>query len=205
MKDLVILAADKDLEHTLLGLLSRPQALGIRSITRDIFIEAEHDPACLLRGVQFLSPFFDGYQHALLMFDYDGCGQEQNETADELETRLNNDFMKTAWGTRAQTIVLEPELESWVWSRSPHVAIVAGWENRTPSLQEWLRDNNWLADRQVKPQRPKEAFEAALRDAQKPRSASLYKQLAERVSLRGCTDRKFTRFLEIMQEWFPVV
>ena len=35
-KDLVVLAADKDMEYALKGLLSRPQALGIRKIEVDI-------------------------------------------------------------------------------------------------------------------------------------------------------------------------
>ncbi|MYD87843.1 MAG: hypothetical protein F4137_08025 [Acidobacteria bacterium] len=38
MKDLVALVADKDMEHTLAGLLSRPLALGIRPIHFDVCI-----------------------------------------------------------------------------------------------------------------------------------------------------------------------
>ena len=59
MKDLVILAADKDLEFALRGMLSRPEALGIRPVeaNTDIFVEPEHDPACALRGVDFLCGF----------------------------------------------------------------------------------------------------------------------------------------------------
>ena len=65
MKDLVVLAADKDLQFTLEGLLARPEALGIRPIERDIFVDPEHDPGCALRGVEFLSPFANEYRHGL--------------------------------------------------------------------------------------------------------------------------------------------
>jgi len=37
MKDLVILVADKNMEYSVKGILSRPQALSIRQITFDIF------------------------------------------------------------------------------------------------------------------------------------------------------------------------
>ena len=76
MQDLVILAADKDLEFALKGLLARGKALGIRSLKFDIFVEPEHDPGCALRGVGFLSHFADHYHHGLLIFDHEGSGQE---------------------------------------------------------------------------------------------------------------------------------
>ena len=58
-KDLIVLAADKDMEHALKGLLSRPQALGIRTINsktlrqpvlRDASIMSE--PPGRLAGIQ---------------------------------------------------------------------------------------------------------------------------------------------------------
>jgi hypothetical protein len=54
MKDLVILAADKDMEFALRGLLARPEALGMRPVDLDLFVEPDHDPGCALRGVEFL-------------------------------------------------------------------------------------------------------------------------------------------------------
>ena len=61
----------------------------------------------------------------------------------------------------------------------------------------------YLQTGEVKPARPKEAFEAALREARKPRSASLYQQIAERVSLRRCTDTAFLELKSILNNWFP--
>ena len=46
VKELVVLAADKDLQFALEGLLARSEALGIRPIEKDIFVEPEHDPGC---------------------------------------------------------------------------------------------------------------------------------------------------------------
>ena len=138
MKDLVALVADKDMEHTLAGLLARPQALGIRSIDFDIFIHPEHDPGCALRGVTFLSHFAEQYGYGLLMFNHEGSGRERIPIRD-LRKSLDADFANATWGERARTIVLAPELEAWVWSDSPHVDHVTGWKDRRPRLRRWLK------------------------------------------------------------------
>ena len=202
MKDLVILAADKDLEHALKGLLARPEALGIRPVDADVFVEPEHDPACALRGVDFLTNLSRQYGHGLLLFDHKGSGKEA-ATPQDLQTSLNRAFANSAWGERARAVVLAPELEAWIWSDSPHVDAVAGWRNRDPKLRLWLIEQNYLREGESKPRQPKEAFEAALREARKPRSASLYQQIAEKVSLRRCKDAAFLELKGILNDWFP--
>ena len=202
MKDLVILAADKDLEHTLKGLLARPEALGIRRVEADVFVEPEHDPACALRGVDFLANLSGQYGHGLLIFDHKGSGKEAT-TPKDLQTSLNQALGNSGWGERARAVVLSPELETWIWSDSPHVDVVMGWRNRDPRLRRWLIEQNYLREGEAKPGRPKEAFEAALREARKPRSASLYQQIAEKVSLRRCTDAAFLELKSILSNWFP--
>ncbi len=54
MNDLVILAADKDQEFALKGLLARPEALNNRLVEEQVWVHPEHDPACALRGTEFL-------------------------------------------------------------------------------------------------------------------------------------------------------
>ena len=201
MKDLVVLAADKDLQFALEGLLARPEALGIRPIEKDIFVDPEHDPGCALRGVEFLSPFAKEYRHALLIFDHEGSGREGQERK-QLQDDLNRAFARFWDEQRACAIVIAPELEAWVWSTSPHVAEIAGWGNRQSRLRSWLVQQRWLGRDEIKPARPKEAFQAALRQARQPRSASLYRQLAERVSLRECEDEAFREFREVLKTWF---
>ena len=201
-KDLVVLAADKDMEYALKGLLSRPQALGIRAIEADIRVHPGHDPACAGRGVEYLSSFSEYYHYGLLLFDHEGSGREQTQPQ-ALQEALNRDFVHSAWGERARAIVLSPELEVWVWSNSPHIDDVAGWKDRQPSLRSWMVEQGWLEEGEVKPRRPKEALQAALREARIPRSPSLYQRIAERVSLRRCEDRAFLKFKDILGSWFP--
>ena len=201
-KDLVVLAADKDMEYALKGLLSRPQALGIRTIEAYIRVHPGHDPACAGLGVEYLSTFSEYYHYGLLLFDHEGSGKEQIQPH-TLQEDLNSEFVRSAWGERARAIVLSPELEVWVWSNSPHVDDVTGWKNRQPSLRSWMIEQGWLQEGEVKPGRPKEAFQAALREARIPRSASLYQRIAEKVSLRGCEDRAFLKFKDLLKDWFP--
>ena len=202
MKDLLILVADNDLQQALTGLLGRPEALRIRSISVDIFSHPEHDAACVRRGVEFMSDYSGQYRHGLLMFDHSGSGRESSPP-ERVQDELNKVFSRSVWGERARAIVLVPELETWVWSDSPHVDEVIGWKGRTPRLRTWLVERGWLSTGEAKPAAPKEALEAALRIAKMPRSASIYRQLGERVSVQRCRDRAFQEFKEVLRRWFP--
>ena len=201
-RDLVVLAADKDLEHALRGLLARSEALGIRPIAFDVFVHPRHDAACARQGVAFLANLSGRYDHGLLMFDHEGSGKEK-QPPQTVQRSLDKELAATTWGDRARSIVLAPELEAWVWSDSPHVDDVAGWKTRHPPLRRWLNEQDWLDGRAPKPSRPKEAFHAALHEARVARSASLYRRLAERVSVQRCTDRAFQEFRSTLQRWFP--
>ena len=192
------------MEHALKGLLSRPQAIGIRSVSRDICVHPQHDPACARRGVSFLSSFSAQYYHGLLIFDHEGSGRETVPSRD-LQQEIDERFAGSTWGERARAVVVDPELEAWVWSRSPNVDEVMGWSGRSPSLRRWLVREGWLHQDTLKPARPKAAFHSALRAAGVARSASLYQQIAETVSLQRCDDRSFGRLRSTLQEWFPVV
>jgi len=202
--DLVALVADKDMEHALRGMLQRPQALGTRKLRFRVIVHPQHDPACATRGVGFLSGlnFANEYRHALLLFDHEGSGREGEERK-ALQARLDEEFRRFPWGDRARAVVLAPELETWVWSNSPHLDDVVGWKGRRPPLRRWLKSEGWLEEHQIKPRRPKEAFHAALRRSATPRSASLFLQLAERVSLANCVDDAFLDLRNTLRTWFP--
>jgi hypothetical protein len=200
--ELIVLVADKNMEFAVKGILSRFNALGIREVAPEINVDPENDPGCLLRGHLFLRPFVNQYAHALILLDREGSGRERicRETLEsEIEERLN----RSGWGNRAAAIVIDPELEMWVWSDSPHVDSVLGWEGKEPALRNWLQERGYLQEGRIKPGRPKEAMEQALRTVRKPRSSSIYQQLARKVSLERCTDSSFVKLKTILQGWFP--
>lgn len=201
-KDLVILVADRNMEYTMKGLLSRPRALKIREITYDIFGHPQHDSGCLLYGCDFLRPFVNQYNHALIMLDHEGCGQEQ-QIRTALEEGIEKQLSSSGWNDRAVAIVIEPELENWVWSDSPHVDSILGWAGRQPDLKIWLNIQGFLNEGQSKPIHPKKAMAKALKNAQKAHSSALFLQLAQKVSVDRCTDSAFVKLKTVLAKWFP--
>jgi len=203
MKDLVILVADKNIEYTVQGLLGRPHDLGIRDIEWDLFVHPRRDPGCLNEAHEFLRPMTRDYAYALVLFDRHGCGRE-NDPSDALSDRVRSRLARNGWPERAEVVVLDPELEAWVWSPSPHVEECLGWTHQHPPLREWLAEQGYWPRQTPKPPDPKAAMEAVLRQVRKPRSSAIYLDLARQVSLHGCTDAAFRRFGETLRRWFPL-
>ncbi|MBI4327840.1 MAG: hypothetical protein HY674_21630 [Chloroflexi bacterium] len=200
-RDLLVLVADRDMDQAVSGLLQRHQALGIRPLEAVIQRHPERDAGCAYHGVEYLRLFIRYYQHAILMFDWEGSGREDLER-EALEMELTSQLATSGWQNRAAVIALQPELEVWVWSDSPHVESILGWGGKAPGLRRWLRRQGlWRAD-EPKPRRPKEAMRAALRTAGRPRSQVLFRQLADQVSLVRCSDPAFAKFRSVLKQWF---
>jgi len=199
-KDLVILVADADMEHAIRGLLSRPQALGIRDgITVDVFKHPRRDPGVFHEAQGFLRPLQDQYRYALVMLDREGSGQE-NRSAQEIEDDIQRRLDAAGWRARSGVVVLDPELEVWVFSNSRHVIdVIADGDVR---LYRQILNTN-LMSAYGKPMHPKEVMEKILQRKHIPRSSGLYQELAERVSLTRCQDPAFQRFRVLLQGWFP--
>jgi hypothetical protein len=200
-RDLIVLVADKNMEATLVGLLKRPQSLGIAPVTYDLFVHPHRDPGCLNEADDFLSSLAGAYRYALVVFDHQGCGREgvpPDQLAEELKARL----VRKGWRERAEVVVLAPELEVWAWSDSLHVPRCLGWADRSPSLREWLATTGRWPIAEAKPRRPKEALEAALREVRKPRSSAIYLELARTVSLQGHDEPAFLRLTQALRRWF---
>ena len=184
-----------------LGILKRHQSLGIHPIQPDIFVHPERDPGCRLKGVKYLINFYNQYRYCILMFDFEGCG-EHVATLKNLEMQLECELSQSAWDNRGKVIIIDPELENWVWSNSPHVDRELGWSRSLQGLRDWLLQNELLRSGQMKPDRPKEALERALREVNKPRSSAMYLSLAGKVSLKRCRDEAFLRFVKTLRCWF---
>ena len=200
--DLLVLVADRNMEAALGGILCRPKSLHTRDVLFDLRVHPRKDPGCCREGVAYLQSFASKYRYAILVFDHEGCGRESS-TATELETELEEQLQAAGWEDRACVIVLEPELEIWVWSDSPHVASQLGWAERKTDVRSWLQKQGLWKSGDPKPVRPKEAVEAVLRKVKRPRSSALFKSLAEKVSLSRCQDRAFVKLKTTLFSWFP--
>lgn len=201
-RDLIVLAADKDAEMTLRGLFSRPPALGIRPLGVDYLVHPNHDPGCYCTAIDFIRQCLKTHAYALVVFDRHGCGADQL-SREEIERRVEESLFENGWSERAAALALDPELEVWLWSDSPHVDAVLGWAGHKPSLRDWLRQTDLWPEGRQKPPDPKEALERSLRHVDRPRSAAVFQQIAKRVSLQRCTDAAFDKLRRRLRQWFP--
>ena len=200
--DLLCLVADRNMSAAVAGLLSRPESLGIPSIAHRLQTHPRHDPGCFHEGADFLRAQQSEAAHALIILDHDWDGAPADSGL-ELEDLLEGQFAQAGIDGWARAVVIEPELEAWIFSGSIHVAEALGWTSRSPGLREALASQGlWPVDCR-KPPDPKEAMEWALRQVRVPRSSSIYGEVASKVSTTNCTDRAFVRFRQILQEWFP--
>jgi hypothetical protein len=202
-KDLVVLTADKNAQYAIRGILARHLAINIRPVEAELFVHPEKDPGILLRAHEFLRSFTNKYNHAIVVMDREGCGQDDQERS-SLERKIQTNLQISGWDDRAIAIVIDPELDIWVWSDSPHVERILGWEDRQPNLRSWLLQNDFFQTDRLKPARPKEALESALRQVRKPRSSAIYEELAKNVSTERCTDPAFTKLRDILRQWFSL-
>ena len=103
----------------------------------------------------------------------------------------------------AVPVVIEPELEAWVFSASPHVSRVLGWKDQSSVLREALKKRDFWKPGDPKPADPKAALKYVLGKTGKSRSSSLFRELAQKASTKGCQDRAFLRLKNLLQDWFP--
>jgi hypothetical protein len=195
--DLKVVVADKNMQATFAGLLTRHQSLGIRPLQLDPqspLVHTRRDPGCLKDGPELLAIDHQHYRHGLLAFDWEGCNSNRS-AEDTRQDRLTS----PGWGS---VVVFQPELEIWMFAGSTEVDRALGWQPGT--LNPWLVEQGLLEPDQAKPARPKEAVEHAMNQKRQPRSSSVYRQLSRSVGFNRCTDPSFTELKSTLQQWFPV-
>jgi hypothetical protein len=201
-KDLIVIVADSEMEFVVRTLLGRHQALGIRQITFDIKRHGQRDAGCRTDCHNYLREDIRHYRYGMVLFDREGCGRELQSSA-EIEKEVEDMLAINGWKDRCTAIVIDPELEAWVWSDSPVVDDVFGWRGRNPSLREWVKSKTpfWSAEK-IKPERPKEALRSAMKEVRQPLSSILFADLAQSVSLERCVDLAFHKFKDVLKKWF---
>lgn len=200
-KPLVIITADKNAEFAIKELVRRPAALGIRPIDFDCFPHPRRDNGVFNEAHDFLRPFLE-WEYALVMFDLEGCGHE-DEPRDVLEKALEDKLAANGWPGRSRVVVLDPELEAWIWDSSYQVNRILNWPGGADSLKRWICEQGFVRAGEFKPARPKEAFDAALRRRGIKHSSALFRDLAKEFKFENCRDTAFQRLLSTLRGWFP--
>jgi hypothetical protein len=200
MQDLVLVVPDKDTEQALSGLLKRPESIQIRPVDFVIRVHPQKDPGCYHTGHELAATSRRETNHALVVFDLAWEGAPSRDAAvlqQHVEARL-----RPLWADNCACIVIDPELEVWVWSDSPHVADALGWQGQAPALRKWLEKQGLWPPNEAKPIDPEVAFHRVMRKTRLPPSAAIFRRLADTVGLQRCTDPSFRSLLAILHRWF---
>lgn len=205
-KDLVLLVPDMNIEKTVCAILKhRRQSLGIRELDFDCLVHYGRDGGVRKSAHTLLQPSINKYSNAIVLLDYEGCGEEDRKTASEVEESITGNLVRSGWDRdNILAVVIKPELEAWAWSSSPWVAGVLGWQNRDiKNLKSRIGEEGFQFNDLDKPERPKEALEWVLRKTGIPRSASVYEDMAQKVGLHSCRDESFLKLKSFLCGRFP--
>lgn len=198
--DLIVLVPDKHIEQTILGLLARHRSLGIRAPKiAQVLVHPNRDPGVYESSHELLQPFVGAARYALVILDRAWQGAPSNDP-DVLNAHIEGKC-NLNWGSDVRCVCIDPEIENWIWSDSPHVASELGW-NSLDELRAWLNAQNLWPEGHVKPPDPKLAFEAATRAKRRVPSSAIFRSLAGKVGLSRCGDPAFQRLRTILKEWF---
>lgn len=201
MKDLIVLAADKSMKLVLEALLGRTSQLGIRAVSFEVDVHPGRDSGVYRYAHDFLRGKFPltEYRYALAVCDCDGSGRKAPR--EKLEQDMEGRLHINGWPNRASAIVIDPELENWVWGDWTATSQALGWPT-SPKLREWLIAQNLLGADRAKPQKPKEALESAARFARKPWSSAIHQQIATQAAIESCIDPAFLKLRTVLGHWF---
>jgi len=200
MKDLALLVADKNMDFALRGILARPEPINIRRLSYEIKTHAGRDGGVRTSGPETLALLKRQFRNGLLMMDWEGSGAEVGSSI-ELENELDARLAEL-WGNQAKAIVIDPELDAWVWGSDNVMSEILGWR-KNQRIRAWLADHGYELDPHLKPLRPKEALEELMVYLSEPRSLILYERVTSRISLERCVDPAFNRLKAKLQAWFP--
>jgi hypothetical protein len=208
MRPLKFMVADKNMEACLHGLFDRPgwhESMGcarIDVVPGDVYVAAGHaDSGLYAHGSELLRQLADTCEHMVVMVDAEWEGSPGVAV---IEARMRAHLAKAGWpDERGLALVFDPEVDTWLWTRTDHTARALGWPNWSTLEPALVAENLWLPGA-PKPPRPKEAATWALRREKRARSSNVYKRVASTVGLGRCTDPAFVALRGALQAWFPL-
>lgn len=191
------------MEFLVKGLLPRLfQIERIQKFEFQVSVHPHRDPGIYNEAEDFLRSFTEKFDYALVLLDYLGCGREERLRS-EIEKDIEGRLLKSGWLDRVCVVSIMPELENWIWVNEQRVQEAISWDQAS-GLYDWLHKEKWKKIEESKPTQPKEAFEAALKQCNTPRSSSLYYEISSKASYRYCQDAAFHKMLNQLRDWFSV-
>lgn len=156
MRDCLFLVADKNMEGMLKGFFSRDafhHAVGCGhfdlDIRQDLLVaHGQNDPGLYTRANEFLQPYAGTHRHAVVIVDAEWDG---SPGAEAISQRLIEHLSNAGWPADCGcAVVIDPELENWLWQDSPHVCTALGFDGTFSELRTTLESQGFLAARRGK-------------------------------------------------------
>jgi hypothetical protein len=213
MGDVIFHLADEHMEKGLKAFFSRDDwhfALGCHRFEvdprseNDLYRVPGHtDPGIWKHAGENLRPFRDQYRYAVIILDADF---DPYPGAEVLRADISADMIKAGWAPeRFAVIVIEPELEAWLWAPNQNVATAFGHDSFDQLRGRLERENLWTPG-QPKPNDLKRARDRAARLGGKKTGGPIFKGVFSEISNRACNhcvEPGFVAMRAALQGWFP--
>jgi len=208
----VFLVADGTMAQVLNRFLSRgylEARLGCRTFDfdfqQDVVVDVRNgntDGGIHRRAHQLLRRYLSFYQHAIVLLDKNFGGRLPAAVVRE---EILNNLLRNGWSAECvEVVVIDPELEIWLWQRgNPHVARAFRY-NRPASLEAFLEAAGVWSATALKPARPKEAARLLLQRYRSGTPMVVYARIIENISVSGCQDPAFNLLAAALRRWFPL-
>jgi len=237
MKPLVIMTADGQCKATLRGFFERKKfylSLGCGPIElddetfdpeNDIVVHPGKDPGVWSDPQKVLFSTGKVYEKALIILDH---AWEGAPPADQLIERIKTLVEKEAKlePHRFEVILIEPELEAWIWQRNQQVVDAFGFKGNEAALWNLFEDKSLLLDQDEeehrfvpanalggqppawpmanpKPENPKGLVEALKSHCRSGPPSEIFSEISSHISVKNCGDEAFQLLRAKLREWFP--
>ena len=207
MRELIILVADGTMRAVFAAFFARERwerrlCCGSFDLwpQEDIINDTLHtDGGVHRRAHELLRPYLNTHQHTMVVIDQQFGG---DRPAGEVRSEILDNLYRNGWAEdRCEVIVIDPELEVWLWQDNPNIAQAINYTGS--SLRQRLQDQGeWPADA-AKPLDPKASIQALIKPQRALKTKVVYSRIARSVSVSGCTDPAFLLFAGTLRRWFP--
>ena len=158
------------------------------------------DPGLFANGDPIFRVCRRTHRHVAVLLDADWNG---SPGAEAIRVRIEQHLTMVGWKPDdSAAIVIDPELENWIWLPHDTGGRALGWKSFA-ELHDFLRKRGLWSDGD-KPYPPKDALELALRRVREPRSSKFYRKIMQDVpGVQRCRDRAFQQLRDSLRRWFP--
>jgi hypothetical protein len=213
MRDVIFHLADGNMEKGLKAFFARDDwdfVLGCERFEIDPLSEndffrvgGDTDGGIWKHAADNLRPFRAKYEHAVVILDADFA---PNPGADVLRQDISAAMLRSGWPTeRFLVVIIEPELEAWLWAPNLNVAQAFGFGDFERLRAALERENVWNRG-EAKPHDLKAARNFAAKQGGKKTGGPIFKAVFSTISQAACErceERGFICLRNALQEWFP--